>query len=233
MASSVSVFGLALREVARDQSWKREERELIKREGGRRLAVTERLMVCLSSNPQGGEELLRKTARTAAQANADWYAVHVETPAESVQKISAADFRTLLDNINLAADMGAEVAWLKSPDLIKALIEFAQDKKTTRIVFVAERREGAATRCRPRGESPEMARPWPRIGRSCRPRPRPPARRRPKHPPTARPRYPDSPHASEPLLSKVKSRGWACAECRALGALRKSERPGPRRHQPS
>ena len=99
--------------------------------------------------------------------------------------------------------------------------------------FVAERREGAATRCRPRGESPEMARPWPRIGRSCRPRPRPPARRRPKHPPTARPRYPDSPHASEPLLSKVKSLGWACAECRALGALRKSERPGPRRHQPS
>jgi two-component system sensor histidine kinase KdpD len=125
---------LALREVARDQSWKREERELLKREGGRRLAVTERLMVCLSCNPEGGEELLRKAARIAAQANADWYAVHVETPAESVQKISAADFQTLLDNINLAADMGAEVAWLKSPDVIKALIEFAQDKKITRIV---------------------------------------------------------------------------------------------------
>jgi two-component system sensor histidine kinase KdpD len=130
----VALRELALREVARDQSWKREERELIKREGGRRLAVTERLMVCLSSNPQGGEELLRKTARTAAQANADWYTVHVETPGESVQKISAADFRTLLDNINLAADMGADVAWLKSPDVIKALIEFAQDKKITRIV---------------------------------------------------------------------------------------------------
>ncbi|MGA8568266.1 MAG: sensor histidine kinase KdpD, partial [Candidatus Binataceae bacterium] len=86
---------LALREVARDQSWKREERELLKREGGRRLAVTERLMVCLSSNREGGEELLRKAARIAAQANADWYAGHVETPAESVQKISAADFRTL------------------------------------------------------------------------------------------------------------------------------------------
>ena len=130
----VALRELALREVARDQSWKREERELIKLEGGRHLAVTERLMVCLSSNPEGGEELLRKAARTAAQANADWYAVHVETPAESVQKISAADFRTLLDNINLAADMGAEVAWLKSPDVIKALIEFAQDKKITRIV---------------------------------------------------------------------------------------------------
>jgi two-component system sensor histidine kinase KdpD len=125
---------LALREVARDQSWKREELELLKREGGSRLTVTERLMVCLSSNPEGSEELLRKAARTAAQLNADWYAVYVETPAESVQKISTADFRALLDNINLAADMGAEVVWLKSPGVIKALIEFAQDKKITRIV---------------------------------------------------------------------------------------------------
>ena len=125
---------LALREVARDQSWKRDEVELLKREGVRRLAATERLMVCLSSNPEGSEELLRKAARTAAQLNADWCAVYVETPAESVQKISTADFRALLDNIKLAADMGAEVVWLKSPGVIKALIEFAQDKKITRIV---------------------------------------------------------------------------------------------------
>jgi two-component system sensor histidine kinase KdpD len=125
---------LALREVARDQSWRREELELLKREGGRRLAVTERLMVCLSSNREGGEELLRRAGRTAAQLNADWYAVHVETPTESVQKISGADFGNLLDNIKLAADMDAEVVWLKSPDVIKALIEFAQDNKITLIV---------------------------------------------------------------------------------------------------
>ena len=122
---------LALREVARDQSWKREELEIIKREGGRRLAVTERLMVCLSSNREGGEELLRRAGRTAAQLNADWYAVHVETPAESFQKISGADFGNLLDNIKLAVDMGAEVVRLKSPDVIKALIKFAQDNKIT------------------------------------------------------------------------------------------------------
>ena len=63
---------LALREVASDQSWKREELELLKREGGRRLGVTERLMVCLSSNREGGEEMLRQTGRIAAQLNADW-----------------------------------------------------------------------------------------------------------------------------------------------------------------
>jgi len=125
---------LALVEVAREQGRHREELERLQREGGRRVGVSERVMVCLSSNPEGSEELLRKAARAAAQMNAEWYAIHVETPNESVQKISTADFRALLDNINLAADLGAEVVWLKSPDVIKALLDFAQEKKITRII---------------------------------------------------------------------------------------------------
>jgi two-component system, OmpR family, sensor histidine kinase KdpD len=125
---------LALREVARDQSRHRDEMEQLKRERGLRTAVGERLMVCLSSNPDGSEELLRKAARSATRFNADWYAVHVETPAESVQKISTADFRALLDNINLAADLGAETVWLKSNEVVRALIDFAHERKITRIV---------------------------------------------------------------------------------------------------
>jgi len=125
---------LALLEVAREQSRHREELDLLRREGGRRIGVSERVMVCLSSNPEGSEELLRKGARAAGQVNAEWYAVHVETPNESVQKISSADFRALLNNINLAADLGAEVVWLKSPEVIKALLDFAREKKITRII---------------------------------------------------------------------------------------------------
>jgi two-component system, OmpR family, sensor histidine kinase KdpD len=126
---------LALREVARDQGRHREELEQLKREGGRRTIVGERMMVCLSSNPDGSEALLRRAARTAAHFNADWYAVHIETPAESVQTISTADFRALLDNINLASDLGAETFWLKSDDVVKALMEFAREKKITRIII--------------------------------------------------------------------------------------------------
>jgi two-component system sensor histidine kinase KdpD len=126
---------LALREVARDQGRHREELEQLKRDGGRRTAVGERMMVCLSSNPDGSEALLRRAARTAAHFNADWYAVHIETPAESVQKISTANFRALLDNINLAADLGAETVWLKSDDVVRALMEFARENKITRIII--------------------------------------------------------------------------------------------------
>jgi two-component system sensor histidine kinase KdpD len=134
-ANLAALRELALREVARGQSRSRAEMELRKREHGRRTAVGERLMVCLSSNPDGSEELLRKAARSADRFNADWYAVHVETPEESVQKIRTADFRSLLDNINLAADLGAETVWLKSTDVVKALIDFARENRITRIVI--------------------------------------------------------------------------------------------------
>jgi len=125
---------LALQQVARDQRRKREEREALRREGGRRPALEERVMVSLSSRPGSSLQLLRRAARAAGDANADWYAVHVETPAESTQKISTRDFRALLDSINLAADMGAEAVWLKAPEVVKALLDFAHDKRVTRII---------------------------------------------------------------------------------------------------
>jgi two-component system, OmpR family, sensor histidine kinase KdpD len=126
---------LALREVADDQSRHREELERLKRDGGARPTVTERLMVCLSLNPAVGQELLRKAARAAARLNADWYAVHVDTPSESLKKISTKNFRALLDNINLAGDLGAEVAWLEGEDAVKVLLEFAYEKHISRIII--------------------------------------------------------------------------------------------------
>lgn len=133
-ANLAALRELALREVARDQRRKREERELVKREGGRRPALEERIMVCLSSRPGNSQQLLRKACRAAGELNIDWYAVHVETPAESSQKISTADFRALLDSINLAADLGAEVVWLKASDVVQAILDFAHDKRITRIM---------------------------------------------------------------------------------------------------
>jgi two-component system, OmpR family, sensor histidine kinase KdpD len=126
---------VALREVARSLDRQREDREALRREGGRRTEVSERVMVGLSSNPTDAEHLLRKACRIAGQLNAGWYAVHVETPRESVRKIDTLGFSRLLDNINLAGDLGAETVWLKSDDVVRAMLEFAREKGVTRIVI--------------------------------------------------------------------------------------------------
>ncbi len=130
-----SLRELALREVARDLSRQREDREALKREGGRRPELSERIMVCLSSNPTDADRLLRKASRMAGQLNADWFAVHIETPGESVRKVRTRDFVSLLDNINLAGDLGAETVWLKSDDVVKAVLDFAREKSVSKVMI--------------------------------------------------------------------------------------------------
>jgi two-component system, OmpR family, sensor histidine kinase KdpD len=128
-----SLREVALREIAKSLSRQREKQEGLKREGGRR-PVSERIMVGLSSNAEEGGNLLRRASRVAGQLNADWYAVHVETPGESAQKVDTRDFVSLLDNINLAGDLGAETVWLKGTDVVKTMLEFAREKSITKII---------------------------------------------------------------------------------------------------
>jgi two-component system sensor histidine kinase KdpD len=131
-----SLRELTLREVARGINRQREEQEALRREGGRRRTqVFERVMVGLSSNPDDGKRLLHKAARIAGQLNADWFAVHVETPAESVRKIDTRNFVALLDNINLAGELGAETVWLKSADPVKAMLDFAREHGVEKIII--------------------------------------------------------------------------------------------------
>jgi two-component system sensor histidine kinase KdpD len=126
-ANLASLREVALREVARGLSRQRE--------GGRHTLPTERVMVGLSSNARDSGNLLRKACRIATQLGADWYAVHVETPSEAVSRINTHDFVKLLDNINLAGDLGAETVWLKSEDVAKTMLEFAREHGVTKIVL--------------------------------------------------------------------------------------------------
>ncbi|MGH7814223.1 MAG: universal stress protein, partial [Candidatus Binataceae bacterium] len=125
---------VALRECARSLDRRRQEEEKLKDAGGHRPRALEKIMVGISSNPADAGQLLRKASRIAGRLNAEWFAVHVETPAESVQRIGTADFVALLDNINLAGDLGAETVWLKSNDVIKAMVDFAREKGVSKII---------------------------------------------------------------------------------------------------
>src|SRR5262245_38482602 len=91
-----------------------------------RKAVSERVMVCLSSYPPHGATLLRRGSRMAGRLNTDWYAVYVETPGEAPTRIDAEAQRHLLDNIEKARQLGAEVVRLQAKDPVPTLIEFAR-----------------------------------------------------------------------------------------------------------
>jgi two-component system sensor histidine kinase KdpD len=93
------------------------------------------VMVAISSRGPDPGRLLRKTARLAAQLNAQWYAVYVRTPSESAVKIDATVQRQVADTLEAAQKMGGLVISLKHENVAQALISFAREYGITHVVI--------------------------------------------------------------------------------------------------
>jgi two-component system sensor histidine kinase KdpD len=100
----------------------------------------DRVLVAMSSHPEFTAVLLRKASRIAGRLNPDWYGVYVQTPAESASRIDATLQRKLVENIQRAQAMGAEVVKLESDDVPGALLRFAGEKGVTVIIVGQSKR---------------------------------------------------------------------------------------------
>ena len=92
--------------------------------GGGRTAG--RVMVCISSASPRAAALLRRGSRLAGRLNTDWFVVYVETPGDAALRIAAAAQRALIDNIERASELGAQIRRLQAADPIAALLAFAR-----------------------------------------------------------------------------------------------------------
>jgi two-component system, OmpR family, sensor histidine kinase KdpD len=93
----------------------------------------EHLLACISSNHEIAQRIIRKTARLASYYNSQWFVLYVQTPKESLDKISLADQRYLINNFKNATELGAEVIQKKSENVAKAIIETVEEKGITTI----------------------------------------------------------------------------------------------------
>jgi two-component system sensor histidine kinase KdpD len=137
---------LALREVASNVD---RLRESISREGfssadlrktPRSVRTVDRILVALPSRLTLTEELLRKASRIAGRLNLDWYCVYVQTPDEKADRIDSTVQRKLVDNIQKAQSMGAEVVKLEGSDVAATLCQFAVEHGVSLIVAGQSRR---------------------------------------------------------------------------------------------
>lgn len=136
---------LALREVASSVDRTREimtARAPTQSAGGRPVdrRTVDRVLVGMSSHPEYTAILLRKASRIAGRLNPDWYCVYVQTPEESASRIDATVQRKLVENIQKAQAMGAEVVKLASEDVAGALCRFAREKGVTLMIVGQSRR---------------------------------------------------------------------------------------------
>lgn len=123
---------LSLRQVAEDQAAKAHTYR--EREGLEQAAIPEKVMVCMASRGSA-KKLLRTGSRIAGRLASDWYAVYVETPDEELGRIEPAAHASLMENIRLAEELGANVVKLKARRVADALIEFARREGITHVVF--------------------------------------------------------------------------------------------------
>jgi two-component system sensor histidine kinase KdpD len=133
---------LALREVAGAVDRTREA--IVRRETGETpasaLRSAQRMLVAMSSSPPYTASLLRKASRIAGRLNSDWYCVYVQTPDERADRIDSSVQRMLVDNIQLAQSMGAEVVKLEGDDVAAAIVQFAVKRGVTIVVIGQSKR---------------------------------------------------------------------------------------------
>ncbi|MGZ6276255.1 MAG: universal stress protein, partial [Syntrophales bacterium] len=92
----------------------------------------ERLMVCIAPSPYA-KQLLRKGYQIAKDTHAEWYAVHVSTPA--LKEMSDKDKAYIAEALNLAEELGAKIATLSGTDVANEIVRFAREYNINHIVI--------------------------------------------------------------------------------------------------
>ena len=131
---------LALREVATSVERLREEDAPPRRDEPSPARRADRIVVAMSSNPPFTRRLLQRASRLAGRLNSDWYCVYVRTPAEEQHRMDSTTERGLVDNIQMAQRMGAEIVQLQATDVATALLTFARERGVRLLVVGQSRR---------------------------------------------------------------------------------------------
>ncbi len=104
------------------------------------IEAPDQVAVCLSSRGPDAEALLRYASRLAGRLNRNWYALHVETPAEAPARLDEATRRRLADTLDLARRLGALVFTFKGEDVVDTILRFAREYRVGNLVVGRPRR---------------------------------------------------------------------------------------------
>jgi len=123
-----------LREIALEQVAHILDRRRQERDRDTTANTSERVMVCVSSGSPNALRLMRKAARLADRLRAPWYAVYVQTPGESTERVDAATQRRIADSLTLAQQLDGIPLTFQGSDLPSAVATFVQEYGITHVV---------------------------------------------------------------------------------------------------
>ncbi len=125
---------IALRELALRRTAERVDAQMrgYMREHGIRATwpAGERILVCIGPNPAGAR-LVRAGKRMATSLKSDWVVLYVEAPG---QRISASDRDALVQNLQLAQELGAQTVTVSGLNAAEEVLAYARVHNVTKIV---------------------------------------------------------------------------------------------------
>lgn len=112
---------LALREVTLRVEKQVEQQETPDRQPG--APRTNRLLAFIDSSDKAARRVIRKTARLATHLNADFIVLYVRTDAEADERIPLNHQRYLINNLEIARELGAEILQVRSNQPTEVIVE--------------------------------------------------------------------------------------------------------------
>ena len=97
--------------------------------------VSEKIAVCMSTNPETTAKLLRTASRLAGRLNREWMAVYVRRKKEDPMRIPSELQRKFMQNVQLATDLGGSVTVLENEDVCVALLKYCRENDVNLVVL--------------------------------------------------------------------------------------------------
>ena len=97
----------------------------------RRVNGVARLVVCVSSNSETQQHIIRKAARVADMYNAEWIALYVQTSDEQTDRIPLDAQRHLMSHLELVMQLGGQVQQVVSDNVAQAIADVCREQHAT------------------------------------------------------------------------------------------------------
>ena len=99
----------------------------------------EYLMAVIASSENRARRVIRKTARLATHMNAAFIVLYVQSDKEDMNRIPLANQRYLINNFNLASELGGEVVRVHSNRYIETIVNVCQKRKISTVCISVSR----------------------------------------------------------------------------------------------
>lgn len=124
---------LQLRELALKEVAMRVEKKVETQVVAEGKLYHEYLMAVIDSSEKRARRVIRKTARLATHMNAAFIVLYVQSDKEDKDRIPLANQRYLINNFNLASELGGEVVRVHSNHYIETIVNVCQERKISTV----------------------------------------------------------------------------------------------------